>query len=204
MTRDDPKVAMTQAEAAANGMTTLALKEWGAVVHALLDGRQAVLLRKGGIHERSFAVRGARFVLFPTVEHSHRHRVRPEHTDLLARGAADVVDDRIVVRCAVTLVDSVTVNQPEGLHELADLHVYSDEHIVERLRFRPRHPLHVLVARATRLREPIHIDRREEHTGCRSWLELPVEWNGKVANPALTKAELDAITERVRSALVTA
>ncbi|MBS3191878.1 DUF1802 family protein, partial [Mycobacterium tuberculosis variant bovis] len=28
---------------------TPALKEWSAAVHALLDGRQTVLLRKGGI-----------------------------------------------------------------------------------------------------------------------------------------------------------
>ena len=35
---------------------TTALKEWSAVVHALLDGRQTVLLRKGGIHEKRFAV----------------------------------------------------------------------------------------------------------------------------------------------------
>ena len=44
----------------------LALKEWAAVVHALLDGRQTVLLRKGGIHEKRFALLGSRFVVFPT------------------------------------------------------------------------------------------------------------------------------------------
>ncbi len=31
---------------------TPALKEWSAAVHALLDGRQTVLLRKGGIGEK--------------------------------------------------------------------------------------------------------------------------------------------------------
>ena len=35
--------------------TAAALKEWGAVVHALLDGRQRVLLRKGGIGEKRSA-----------------------------------------------------------------------------------------------------------------------------------------------------
>ncbi len=32
---------------------TPALKEWSAAVHALLDGRQKVLLRKGGASVRS-------------------------------------------------------------------------------------------------------------------------------------------------------
>ncbi len=35
---------------------TPALKEWSAAVHALLDGRQTVLLRKGGIGEKRLVV----------------------------------------------------------------------------------------------------------------------------------------------------
>ena len=58
-------------------MTQPALKEWSASVHALLEGRQTVLLRKGGIHEKRFAVTASRFLLFPTVAHSHAERVRP-------------------------------------------------------------------------------------------------------------------------------
>ena len=58
--------------------TMPALKEWSAVVHALLDGRQWVLLRKGGIGEKRFEVAAREFMLFPTVAHSHAERVRPE------------------------------------------------------------------------------------------------------------------------------
>ncbi len=68
--------------------TMPALKEWSAVVHALLDGRQTVLLRKGGIGEKRFDVAASEFVLFPTVAHSHAERVRPEHQDLLAAAAS--------------------------------------------------------------------------------------------------------------------
>ncbi|MDP9405577.1 MAG: DUF1802 family protein, partial [Actinomycetota bacterium] len=64
-------------------VTTPALKEWAAVAAALLDGRQTVLLRKGGIHEKAFRVGADAFVLFPTVAHSHAERVRPEHRDVL-------------------------------------------------------------------------------------------------------------------------
>ena len=62
--------------AAGEPTTVLALKEWAAVVHALLDGRQTVLLRKGGIHEKRFSLRGSRFVVFPTVAHSHLESTR--------------------------------------------------------------------------------------------------------------------------------
>ncbi len=64
-------------------VVTPALKEWSAAVHALLDGRQTVLLRKGGIGEKRFEVAAHEFLLFPTVAHSHAERVRPEHRDLL-------------------------------------------------------------------------------------------------------------------------
>ena len=68
-------------------LTQPALKEWSAAVHAMLDGRQTVLLRKGGIHEKRFDARLRRdFLFFPTVAHSHAERVRPEHRDLLAAG----------------------------------------------------------------------------------------------------------------------
>src|SRR5690606_16969766 len=107
--------------ASTSTVTTLALKEWSAVAHALLDGRQTLLLRKGGIHEKSFdlaAADGDRFVLFPTVAHSHAERVRPEPADLLARGAADVDDDAFTVRAGVSLVAAVPVARPERLDEV--------------------------------------------------------------------------------------
>ena len=69
--------------------TQVALKEWSAAVHALLAGRQTVLLRKGGIHERRFEVTAREFLLFPTIAHSHTERVRPEHRDLLSPAASD-------------------------------------------------------------------------------------------------------------------
>src|ERR1700742_2182632 len=80
--------------------TSPALKEWSAVVHALLDGRQRVLLRKGGIREKRFDVAAQEFLLFPTVAHSHAERVRPEHRDLLAAAAADSTDDHLIVGAA--------------------------------------------------------------------------------------------------------
>ena len=79
-------------------LTQPALKEWSAAVHALLDGRQTVLLRKGGIHEKRFALTASRFLFFPTVAHSHAERVRAEHRDLLGVAAADSTEEEVVLR----------------------------------------------------------------------------------------------------------
>jgi len=188
--------------AAPTTLTTLALKEWAAVAAALLDGRQTVLLRKGGIHEKRFEVGSGPFVLFPTVAHSHAERVRPEHRDVLAAGAADVEEGRFTVRAGLTLADAVAVARPERLDEIADLHIWTADSIREdRLEFRPRHALHALVVRAVELPEPVTLDRVEAYGGCRSWLDLPVGWDGRSGRQVHDEDRLHADAARVRAAL---
>jgi len=183
--------------------TSVALKEWGAAVIALLDGRQTVLLRKGGIHEKSFRVDRDRFVLFPTVAHSHRDRVRPEHRDVMDAGEAQVDEagGTITVRCGVSLVDVVGVARPEELAGIADLHIWTEESVrTDRLEFRPKHPLQVLVVRAVELPEPLTLPRLEAYAGCRSWVQLPAAWDSGGRQIHSERRLADDAT-RVRSAL---
>jgi hypothetical protein len=182
--------------------TTLALKEWGAVVHALLDGRQTVLLRKGGIRERRFDISHDRFVLFPTVAHAHAERVRDGHADVLAAGADDIDEQAgtFVIRAGVDLVDVVGTDDASALASLTDLHIWKPEHIEERLAFRPRHALQVLVVRAMALPHPITLERAPEYAGCSSWVDLPVEWRGE-GRPVHDADHLRAVAARVRTAL---
>jgi hypothetical protein len=181
-------------------VTSTALKEWSAAVHAMLDGRQTVLLRKGGIHEKRFAVTASRFLLFPTVAHSHAERVRPEHRDLLDAAAADSTDDALVIRAGAKVVAAVEVNQPERLDDIAPLHIWTPESVREdRLDFRPKHRLTVLVVQASPLVEPLRLVRTPEYAGCKSWVPLPAEptW----AAPVHDDATLAEIVERVRSSV---
>jgi hypothetical protein len=174
----------------------IALKEWSAAVHAMLDGRQTVLLRKGGIHEKRFDLTADEFLLFPTVAHGHAERVRPEHRDLLVAAAADSTDDRIVVRAGAKVVAAVAVNRPEGLADLAETHIWTEASVrADRLDFRPKHRLTVLVVQARPLAEPVSLPREPAYAGCKSWVDLPValEW----ACPVHDDASLAAVAERV-------
>jgi len=178
-------------------LTQPALKEWSAAVHAMLDGRQTVLLRKGGIHEKRFAVTASRFLLFPTVAHSHIERVRPEHRDLLDPAAADCADDTLVVRAGAKVIAAVEVNRPEAIDEISPFHIWTVDSVQEdRLDFRPKHRLTVLVVQASPLVEPVRLVRTLEYAGCKSWVPLPVDptW----AAPVHDCAALDDIAERVR------
>jgi hypothetical protein len=176
---------------------TTALKEWSAAVHALLAGRQTVLLRKGGIHEKRFDVAAQDFLLFPTVAHSHADRVRPEHQDLLAAASADSTETHIVVRAAAKIVAAVEVQRTEELDKLADLHIWTADSVrTDRVDFRPKHRLTVLVVQASPLVQPCTLARIPEFGGCKSWVPLP---GGSAAGPpVLDTADLLDIAERVR------
>ncbi len=188
--------------------TMPALKEWSAVVHALLDGRQRVLLRKGGIGEKRFVgvppacggLAAREFLLFPTVAHSHAERVRPEHRDLLDAGAADSTDEHLVLRAAAKVVAAQDVNRPDGLAALEDLHIWTAASVrADRLDFRPKHKLAVLVVSVIPLAEPVRITRTPEFAGCKSWVELPVR--APLAPPVYGEAALDRVARRVRDAV---
>lgn len=181
-------------------MTTTALKEWGAAVHALLDGRQTVLLRKGGIHEKRFDLAAGEFLLFPTVAHSHAQRVRPEHRALLD-WASDSTEQAVVVRAGAKVVAAIEVNRPEAIADIADLHIWTEESVrADRLDFRPRRRLTVLVVQARALTEPLRLPRRPDYAGCSSWVQLPVA-ETCYATPVHDIETLAAVAQRVRDSV---
>jgi hypothetical protein len=180
--------------------TVPALKEWSAVVHALLDGRQRVLLRKGGIGEKRFEVAAREFLLFPTVAHSHAERVRPEHRDLLDVAAADSTDEHLLVRAAAKVVAAVAVNRTDGLCAIEDLHIWTAESVrADRLDFRPKHKLAVLIVQAVPLIEPVRLTRTPEYAGCTSWVQLPVR--PALGTPVHDDTVLTHVAARVRDAV---
>lgn len=169
-------------------------------MRALLDGRQTILLRKGGIGEKRFEVAANEFLLFPTVAHSHAQRVRPEHRDMLTEAAADSTEDQVTLRAAAKVVATVAVNRPERLPEIEDLHIWTAESVrADRLDFRPKHQLAVLVVSAIPLVEPVRLTRTPDYAGCTSWVQLPT--TPRLAAPVHTAADLAGIAARVRAAV---
>jgi hypothetical protein len=182
--------------------TAPALKEWAAVAHALLDGRQTVLLRKGGIHEKRFTVATSRFVVFPTVAHSHVEATRPEHQELLALGRLDVTDHTLILRVDLEVVSAIAVANPERIAELEPFHIWTTESVRQnRIDFRPKHQLTALVVRARAVRPEIRLPLLAEYAGCRSWVDLPVPADRAEAAPVHDDGFLADVARQVRSAV---
>ncbi|WIM88330.1 DUF1802 family protein [Candidatus Mycobacterium wuenschmannii] len=182
-------------------MSAPALKEWGAAVHALLAGRQQILLRKGGIGEKRFDVAAREFLIFPTVAHTHAERVRPEFRDLLDAAAPDSTADRLVVRAAAKVVAALPVNRPENIDTIEDLHIWTAESVRrDRLDFRPKRRLAVLVVQAFPLLEPVTLPRLPDYAGCTSWVPLPLS-DPPLGDPVHDDAALREVADRVRAAI---
>jgi hypothetical protein len=170
----------------------IGFKEWAAICTALAAGRQAIILRKGGIAEAGgeFQVEHHRFWLYPTFQHQ-----KPE--GLTADGVAFLRQSEAARPPAgwVRLSHWVEVRGIYHLHDLASalklegLHLWSRETI--QARFHYRSPgLYLLVAAVHRAPQMIEVQETAEQAGCRSWVPLDPQPSIEGSTPVLGDAEL--------------
>src|SRR5436190_15076761 len=159
-------------------MATTALKEWAVAVKALREGRQVLLVRKGGISEESrhFKIVSDRFLFFPTYEHQRADLLQPEFQDDLTAVLAEPRDPATVrFDTFAELTDLFEIAEPAQVEALAPYYCFSTQYAEERLRWKPRHPLLVMAIRAYRLKQPLDVAARPEFGGCKSWLPLDAD-----------------------------
>src|SRR3954447_7628876 len=185
-------------------MATTALKEWAVAVKALREGRQVLLVRKGGISEetRHFRIENERFLFFPTYEHQRADLLQPEFQDDLTAVLAESRDPASVrFDTFAELTDLIEVTEPAQVEALAPFYCFSTQYAEERLRWKPRHPLLVMAVRAHRLRQPIDVASRPDFAGCKSWLTLDEDLTPDNLMAAVDDATYAARIAEVRAAL---
>ena len=162
-----------------------ALKEWAVAVEALERGETALVIRKGGIREKAFAVANRRFLLLPGYEHQRPELLKPEYRELL-REIPDLTDDgQLRFTSFAEVRGAFEISEPESLETIGPYHMWAPEYAESRFKWRPKKPLTVLVLRTYVLPEPAELPYSEAYEGCKSWIELaePVPTAG--ARPAL-------------------
>jgi hypothetical protein len=164
-----------------------AFKEWAVICRALAEGKQALILRKGGLAEPddTFALQHSRFWLYPTYVHQQRAGIKPEALPLLAQAEADKPPAGIIRLTHFAEVPGVyQVRELFAALILNHLHQWSEETV--RKRFEYRHPgLFVLPARVYRMPQPLEVPERPEYAGCKSWVEFDHELPTAGAVPIL-------------------
>ena len=171
-----------------------ALKEWAVAIRALERGDTALVVRKGGIREKAFAVERARFLFFPSYEHQRPDLLKPEHAGLMDDVPKDRKDDGPVVFTSYAEVEGAfEVSEAEDLGALDPYHVWTPEYAESRFRWRPKKPLTILVLRTFVLPAPVELAYGEGYGGCKSWIEVgePVSVEG--ARPALDDEDFERL-----------
>ena len=149
----------------------VAFKEWAVICRALAEGRQSLILRKGGIVEPggAFRVEHERFWLYPTFVHQMQTGIVEAYRPLLEGVRADD-DGRVHLRHVAEVVRVHHLTTLEQAHSLEGLHGWSAEAVAARFHYRTPglFALLVRVSEAT----PHSIDETDEYRGCKSWVTL--------------------------------
>jgi hypothetical protein len=185
--------------------TTPALKEWAAIVHALLEGEQVIDVRKGGLREdgRHFDVTARRVWLYPTAEHQRAELLKPAYRHWIDLASASPVGESITISGWADITDVATITDADHLDAIASKLIWTDEYASSRLSWKQRDPLWVLVLRAHRLDEPVTVPWVEGYGGCTSWVDLDGLPDPATAasHPALSDVAFESKRKGVREAL---
>jgi len=180
-------------------MLETAFKEWAVICAALAQGKQALIIRKGGIAEDagSFRVEEPRFWLFPTYTHQQRSGIQAEASHLLAQvereqPPAGVI--RLSHWAEVTGIYHVHAELSALL--LRHLHLWSDATV--RQRFAYRTPgIFVLAVRVHEAPRPIELDDGPAYHGCKSWVHLDRALPTAGSTPVLSDARYENLRRQL-------
>jgi hypothetical protein len=180
-------------------MLQFAFKEWAGICAALSQGRQSIILRKGGIAEETgeFQVEHQRFWLYPTYTHQQAADVRPEAADLLQE-----VERTRPPAGTVRLSHWAEVTGVYRVHDellalmLAHLHFWSDDAV--RKRFAYRTPgLYVLNVRVHQAPAVTEIVDTPAYQGCKSWVRLDHAIPTDGSTPVLNDERCQNVTRQL-------
>jgi hypothetical protein len=168
----------------------ITLKEWAIICKALEDGRQTLLLRKGGIMEyrKGFEVKHNEFLLYPTFEHQSLESIKSEYKEKLkeileeqnkyTRKEIDKnnknsdINNTNIIKLFAKVEDVIEISDKVTLSKLRDYHIWSDEYVMMRMNYNPSKPMSVLLLRIYKIKKPLIIDINDKWSGCKSWIDI--------------------------------
>ncbi len=184
----------------------LALKEWAVTVKAMDEGRQILLLRKGGIREeaKEFRLLHPRFLLYPSYEHQQESLLQPAfHSALAATFRERPQEGFALFTHWGEVTESFDIMEEERVAALTPLHIWTAEYAAKRLHWRPRKPLMAMLVRLYRLPAARLVPVLPRYAGCTSWVELEDEIPVEGSVPAVSESRFAEQSEAAHRILRT-
>ena len=180
--------------------TSHAFKEWAVAVDALEQGKTIMLLRKGGIHERGgrFQVAHDQVLLYPTHEHQQPFLLKSEYTEQVTPVTSGWHPETIRIGSFARITDILLVSEATIVDALLPFHIWNEQFISDRLKWKPRQPLYILLLRAYKLAQEQMIPYSSTYGGCKSWIDLaqPIAIDESV--PVFQDATYNQIVKEIR------
>ena len=178
----------------------VAFKEWAVALRALREGRQILLIRKGGIRENGgeFSVEARRVLLFPTYLHADEQAASLQpcygawQTDEMQKQPKN---ETVRFDAWAEITDIFVIEKPDALYDLKSQHIYGDAFLKKRIESEPNKPLYGLFLRAYDLASPVVVPAELDYYGCKSWVTLTHPIVVDTTKPALSD---HTYQERVR------
>ena len=178
-----------------------ALKEWAIAVDALSFGKTVVLLRKGGIREADFQVQHPRFWLYPTYEHQKPHLLKPEYAQQVTSVPSGWHPDTVTIKSYAEITKVFQIAKLKQIEALQPYHIWHEDMVRDRLKWKAKKPLAVLLLRVYRLADSQTITYNPTYGGCKSWIELLESIDNSSSVPAIGDREYAVQTEEVEAAI---
>lgn len=160
-------------------MSMLALKEWAIICRALEEGKQSILLRKGGVleYKKGFEISQKIFLLYPTFEHQSKEYLQPnylENFELLVEAKnSNTNNDKLnTIRILASIEEIHEFCDETTLSKLEKYHIWNERYLQSRMNYNPKKPMNALFLRVYKLPKPISIDVKPEWAGCKSWIKI--------------------------------
>lgn len=187
---------------------THALKEWAIATEALEQGKTIMLLRKGGIKEsqgkfqvpRDGAERPLRdrILLYPTYEHQQPALLKPVDQSRVTPVNSGWHPDRVTISSWAEITDVLPVSEENTVKALLPFHIWNEQFICDRLKWKPRQPLYILLLRTYKLPTPQVIDYLPQYGGCTSWIDLACAINLDNTQPVLSGDTYQQLSTEIR------
>ena len=185
----------------ANQQLTRALKEWAIAIEALGAGETILLLRKGGIREKSFQVKSPVVWLYPTYEHQKPHLLKSEYASRVVPVESGWHPKTVEIKSCGKITDILEVATEDRLAALQPYHIWNEQMVGDRLKWKPQQPLVVLLLRVYCLPSPQLIAYRDAYGGCKSWIELAEPIATESLTPVLEDRHYQQRVSAIKSAI---
>lgn len=178
-----------------------ALKEWQVAIDALTDGKTILLLRKGGIKEAEgkFIVQEREVLLYPTTEHQKPELLKPEYSPKVNPASSGWHPETVTIKSWAEITDILSVRDTAILEKLLPYHIWNEQFVQERLNWKPRQPLYLLLLRVHRLLRSQSIPYEPDYGGCRSWITLKAAIDREGSIPAIPDQDYQRLVQDIKT-----